>query len=178
MSSWLTAERLRATCERVVADDGKAFAGKLLDNVPAALIALLPLMALILKVLYPLSKRYYVEHVLFVVHFHAFVFLILTLQILFSRLTSVLTLSDTISTVTTVAVTLYIPIYFFKAMRRVYQQNWFVTIVEIPGPFIGVRSRSADNPDDYSGAGRFRDLVAAPAWQTWRNCLERRIEHL
>jgi len=130
MSSWMTAERLRATCERVVADDGKAFAGKLLDNVPAALIALLPLMALILKVLYPLSKRYYVEHVLFVVHFHAFVFLILTLQIIFSRLTSVLTLSDTISTVTTVAVTLYIPIYVFKAMRRVYQQNWFVTMLK------------------------------------------------
>jgi len=112
----------------VVADDGKAFLGKLLDNVPAALIALLPLMALILKILYPLSKRYYVEHVLFVLHFHAFVFLILTLQILFSRLTAALALSDTISTITTVAVTLYIPIYFFKAMRRVYQQNRFMTL--------------------------------------------------
>ncbi len=128
MSTWLTADRLQAACERVVADDGKAFLGKLLDNVPAALIALLPLMALILKILYPLSKRYYVEHVLFVLHFHAFVFLILTLQILFSRLTAALALSDTISTITTVAVTLYIPIYFFKAMRRVYQQNRFMTL--------------------------------------------------
>jgi len=130
MSTWMTAERLKATCERVVADDGKAFAGKLLDNVPAALIALLPLMALILKMLYPLSKRYYVEHVLFVVHFHAFVFLVLTLQILFSRLTSMLSLTDTIATITTVAVTLYIPVYFFKAMRRVYQQHWFATFLK------------------------------------------------
>lgn len=128
MSTWLTADRLQAACERLVADDGKAFLGKLLDNVPAALIALLPLMALILKILYPLSKRYYVEHVLFVLHFHAFVFLILTLQILFSRLTAALALSDTISTITTVAVTLYIPIYFFKAMRRVYQQNRIMTL--------------------------------------------------
>lgn len=130
MSTWMTADRLQATCERVVADDGKAFAGKLLDNVPAALIALLPLMALILKILYPLSKRYYVEHVLFVVHFHAFVFLILTLQILFARLTSLLTLSDTLATITSVAVTLYIPVYFFKSMRRVYQQHWFVTLMK------------------------------------------------
>lgn len=130
MSTWLTTDRLKATCERVVADDGKAFVGKLLDNVPAALIALLPLMALILKVLYPLSNRYYVEHVLFVIHFHAFVFLILTLQILFSRLTSALAISDTISTITTVAVTFYIPIYFFKAMRRVYQQNRFITLLK------------------------------------------------
>ncbi|MGI9202819.1 MAG: DUF4286 family protein [Woeseiaceae bacterium] len=130
MSTWMTVERLQATCERVVADDGKALAGKLLDNVPAALIALLPLMALILKILYPLSKRYYVEHVLFVIHFHAFVFLILTMQILFSRLASLLGLQDTIATITTVAVTLYIPVYFFKAMRQVYQQHWFVTLLK------------------------------------------------
>jgi hypothetical protein len=58
------------------------------------------------------------------------VFLILTLQILFSRLTAALALSDTISTITTVAVTLYIPIYFFKAMRRVYQQNRFMTLLK------------------------------------------------
>ncbi len=130
MSAWMTADRLQAMCERVFADDGKAFAGKLLDNVPAALIALLPLMAFILKILYPLSKRYYVEHVLFVVHFHAFVFLILTLQILFARLTSLLTLSGTLATITSVAVTLYIPVYFFRSMRRVYQQHWFVTFLK------------------------------------------------
>lgn len=130
MSSWMTADRLQATCERVVADDGKAFAGKLLDNVPAALIALLPLMALILKILYPLSKRYYVEHVLFVVHFHAFAFLILTLQILFARLIALLSLPETFATITSVAVTLYIPVYFFKSMRRVYQQHWFVTLLK------------------------------------------------
>ena len=44
-----------------------------------------PRQALVLKLLYPLSKRYYVEHLLFVIHFHAFVFLILTLQVLFAR---------------------------------------------------------------------------------------------
>ena len=49
-----------------------------------ALIVLLPLMALVFKGLYPLSRRYFVEHLLFFVHFHAFFFLILTLQILFA----------------------------------------------------------------------------------------------
>ena len=79
LESRLTPERVKIMCERVVADDGKAWGSKLLDNIPAALIALLPLMALVLKALYPLSKRYYVEHVLFVVHYHAFFFLILSL---------------------------------------------------------------------------------------------------
>ena len=123
MASRLTPERLQVVCERVIADDGKAFLGKLLDNVPAALFILLPLMALILKILYPLSKRYYVEHLLFVIHFHAFVFLILTLQILFGRLTTFASLPDAVSGIAVFAVSLYIPVYFYKAMRRVYEQG-------------------------------------------------------
>lgn len=134
MPAWLatrlTPERLKAVCERVIADDGKAFLGKLLDNVPAALFILLPLMALILKVLYPLSKRYYVEHLLFVVHFHAFVFLILTLQILFNRLTTLVGLPDAVIGTTIFAVSLYIPVYFYKGMRRVYEQGHFFTAVK------------------------------------------------
>ena len=123
MASRLTAERLEAVCERVTADDGKAFLGKLLDNVPAALFILLPLMAMILKILYPLSKRYYVEHLLFVVHFHAFVFLILTLQVLFDRFISFVGITDTASAITVFAVSLYIPVYLYKSMRRVYEQG-------------------------------------------------------
>jgi len=130
LASRLTPERLKVACERITADNGKIFLSKLLDNVPAALIALLPLMALILKVLYPLSKRYYVEHVLFVVHIHAFVFLILSLQILFTRFASLVSLPDRISTITTVAVSLYIPVYFFKAMRHVYEQHWSITFMK------------------------------------------------
>jgi hypothetical protein len=127
MPDWLrprlSPERLRAVCERVIADDGRAFVGKLLDNVPAGLFILLPLMALILKLLYPLSKRYYVEHLLFVVHYHAFVFLVLSLQILFTRLTSLTRLPDTLADVTTLAAFLYIPVYLYKGMRRVYEQG-------------------------------------------------------
>ena len=124
----ISPERLKIMCERVVADDGKAWGSKLVDNIPAALIALLPLMALVLKMLYPLSKRYYVEHVLFVVHYHAFFFLILSLQILFGRLISLLGLPGFFSGVTTAAVSIYIPIYLAMAMRRVYGQGWLVTI--------------------------------------------------
>ena len=80
-------------------------------------------MAMILKTLYPLSKRYYVEHLLFVVHFHAFVFLILTLQVLFDRFISFVGITDTASDITVFAVSLYIPVYLYKSMRRVYEQG-------------------------------------------------------
>jgi len=142
LDSRLTPERLKVICERVVQDDGKAWGAKLLDNVPAALIALLPLMALVLKMLYPLSKRYYVEHVLFVVHFHAFAFLILTLQILFVRMASLMSLPESVSIITTVAVSLYIPVYLFKSMRRVYGQGGLITtfkyLILLFAYFVGV----------------------------------------
>ena len=52
------------------------FAGALQQNLPTMMFFLLPIFALILKVLYPLSKRYYIEHVVFSLHFHSFVFLV------------------------------------------------------------------------------------------------------
>ena len=130
LATRLTPDRLKVMCERVVADDGKAWGSKLVENIPAALIALLPLMALVLKALYPLSKRYYVEHVLFVVHYHAFFFLILSLQIMFGRLISLFGLPDTFSGITTAAVSIYIPVYLAMAMRRVYGQSWPITIAK------------------------------------------------
>jgi hypothetical protein len=130
LASRLTRERLRLVCDRIVADDGRAFLDKLLDNVPAALFVLLPLMALVLKVLYPLSKRFYVEHLLFIVHYHAFVFLILTLQVLGARLSSLLRVPDTLNDVIGFAMAMYVPVYLYKALRRVYEQRRFFTIVK------------------------------------------------
>ncbi|MDH3545884.1 MAG: DUF4286 family protein [Gammaproteobacteria bacterium] len=129
--AWLvTPERIQHVCERIMVDDGRAFAREILDNVPAALIVLLPLMAFVLKVLYPLSRRYYVEHLLFFVHYHAYFFLILTLQILFARIAALLRIPESVIALTIVAVSLYIPIYLFVAMRKVYGQGRFVTFIK------------------------------------------------
>ena len=87
-------------------------------------------MALVLKILYPLSRRYFVEHLLFIVHFHAFFFLILTLQILFSRLMNATGLAGGLSTLVIVAASLYIPVYLYMAIRRVYDQRHILTIIK------------------------------------------------
>ncbi|MDH3442028.1 MAG: DUF3667 domain-containing protein [Gammaproteobacteria bacterium] len=126
----LTPERLQRICEQTEIDDGRALLDKLLDNIPAALIILLPLMAMVLKALYPLSKRYYVEHLLFFIHFHAFFFLILSLQILFTRLAALLHVPEVISILTIVATSLYVPVYLFVAMRRVYAQGRLITSIK------------------------------------------------
>ena len=133
---WLTNrfsdERLTQICERNKARGNDNFVDAILDNIPIALFVLLPIMALVLKVLYPLSRRYIVEHLLFFVHFHAFFFLILILQILFARMAGLLGPEDgaidTISTLILVATSFYVPVYLYKAMRHVYGQGHLVTI--------------------------------------------------
>jgi hypothetical protein len=134
MPAWLarrlTVERLKRACERTQIDGGKDFYNNLLDNIPAALIVLLPLMAFVLKALYPLSKRYYVEHLLFFVHFHAFFFLMLTLQILLLRLSAWVGIPEAIPVLTVIASSIYIAIYLFLAMRRVYGQGRVITFIK------------------------------------------------
>jgi hypothetical protein len=126
----LTRERLLQVCDKIKADNGKQFLRAMLDKVPAALFFLLPLMALVLKILYPLSKRYYVEHLLFVVHFHAFFFLVLTLQVMLDKLGRLVLIPSGVTTASIVAVSFYIPVYLFKAMRRVYGQGRFLTFLK------------------------------------------------
>jgi hypothetical protein len=130
MRKRLTPERLEGICERIAADKGKTFGTLLLDNIPVALIVLLPFMALVLKGLYPLSRRYFVEHLLFFVHFHSFFFLILTLQILFSRVAGLAFVPEPISILVIVASSFYVPVYLYKAMRRVYGQGHLLTLTK------------------------------------------------
>jgi hypothetical protein len=127
MSRRLTLKRVKRMCEQAQLDDGQTLLNQMLDNVPAALIILIPIMAFVLKGLYPLSRRYYVEHLLFFVHFHAFFFLILTLQVLFSRLMALLSAPEAITILTLVASSFYVPVYLFVSMRRVYGQGRAVT---------------------------------------------------
>jgi hypothetical protein len=125
-----TEERLQAVCTRINAAGGKGLRDAILENIPAALIILLPLMAVVLKLLYPLSRRYYVEHLLFFVHLHAFAFLILILQVLVSRLGGWISFLETPTTLLAVAASFYIPVYLYLAMRRVYGQGRIVTFIK------------------------------------------------
>lgn len=128
----LTDDFVKKICENNQKRGSENFIDAMLDGIPIALIVLLPLMALVLKLLYPLSRRYFVEHLLFFVHFHAFFFLMLTLQLLFANLVGKIagddSALDSVKTLTLVVASFYIPVYLYKAMRRVYGQGHLVTI--------------------------------------------------
>ena len=126
----MTPERFDNICERLKIVGTEGLRDAILSNIPAGLIVLLPLMAFVLKLLYPLSRRYYVEHLLFFVHFHAFFFLILSLLILLDRLGDWIAILETPLALIVVAASLYIPIYLFISMRKVYGQGRIITFLK------------------------------------------------
>lgn len=117
-------DRARRACERLTAEGGvQRFVAELLDNVPRTMFFFLPLLALAMQLLYPLSQRYYVEHLLFLLHFHSFFFVLFTLTTLLSRVPVVLPAQDAATALATFAAVLYTPVYLYLAMRRVYAQG-------------------------------------------------------
>ena len=96
----------------------------------------LPLMAALMFVLYIGSGRYYVEHLLFFVHYHAFFFVGGLVIILLDRLAVALDpataagLVRTVQGVVTGAFVLYVPYYLYRAMRRVYGQGRWGTLAK------------------------------------------------
>ncbi len=123
-----TIARMREICRRITADNGRTFATSLYNNLPKMMFLFLPLMALALKFLYIGSRRYYVEHLLFFVHFHSFFFLVLTLMILLTRIPALFPGQGWVTTPAIIAASAYIPIYLFKALRRVYGQGVVFTL--------------------------------------------------
>jgi hypothetical protein len=124
--------RLRDACRKIVADQ-QSFGRALWNNIPKMMFLFLPLIAAALSVLYIRSGRYYVEHLLFVVHFHAFFFLTGILVLLFERLAELSTgaVASGIAAVQGILGTVlvfYVPVYLLKAMRRVYAQSWWKTV--------------------------------------------------
>jgi hypothetical protein len=120
--------RLRENCRQLSKDDGREIGTKMLQNVPRAMFVFLPLLALILKPLYWRPKRYYVEHLLFLVHNHAFAMLAITLVVLVGYIPYV---GDSWFTgLLTAAVILYMMWYMFRAMRNYYGQGRSLTLVK------------------------------------------------
>jgi hypothetical protein len=93
-------------------------------NLERAMFLFLPLLALAMKPLYRKPPRHYVEHLLFFVHTHAFLFAVLGFSTLLEMVPSLAAVTQTVDAI----IAIYIPIYFYLAMRRVYGQGRWRTL--------------------------------------------------
>ncbi|MEP7245506.1 MAG: DUF3667 domain-containing protein [Gammaproteobacteria bacterium] len=115
------APRLKQGCRNIAIDNGRAASQAMYHNIPRALFVLLPLLGLVMSAMY--WRRYYVEHLLFFVHNHAFTFLLFTLYLLAISVFS----NAWVFGILTTALVLTVPWYTYRAMLRVYGQGRWVT---------------------------------------------------
>jgi hypothetical protein len=108
---------------------GDAFQEIYSANIPKIFFLLLPLFALILKLLYIRKDFYYSEHLVFSIYYYNFFFLAGSIFMLIELIPYVKFLN--------VALTIWIILYMLLAMRRVYRQSWWKTLLKF-GTFVFV----------------------------------------
>ena len=135
-------DKARAACRKIAAD-GTGFGRAVYENVPKMMFIFLPLIALVMFTLYLGSGRYYVEHLLFFVHYHSLFFLAGIAVLLLDNLASWFAGTraegafDAAQGLLGFALMIYIPYYLYRAMRRVYGQGRIVTLVKYSLLFVG-----------------------------------------
>jgi hypothetical protein len=116
---------IKSGCRNVIKTDQREMTQAFFHNVPRAIFLFLPMLALVMKLMYWHPRRYYIEHLLFFVHVHAFLFLLFSLVSVAEAFTS-----NRLSTWISVLVALYLLYYIFVAMRRVYGQGGLRTFAK------------------------------------------------
>lgn len=113
-----------------VQDDPQRLMDAFMDVLPQTMFVLLPLFALLLKLVYLFKKRLYVEHLIVALHSHSFLFLSFLLLWAFAELSVLLPAVETLLTWLMIAVGTWIPVYLFLAQKRVYAQGWIMTTIK------------------------------------------------
>lgn len=104
---------------------GKLFLDTLRSNIPVMMLCCIPLFAFVLKILYFRKRRFYVEHLVYALHIHTFLYVgvIVTSLLAMAATRSLPALSGPIIGVFSCAIFVQI----FLSIRRVYGQGWFFT---------------------------------------------------
>jgi len=87
---------------------------------------LIPSVALVFKLLYIRREKFYVEHLVFLFHTHAFILLIGTIA-LAGQYFEIIKIPDEIKPL----VILGIGIYTLLALKKVYKQSWLKTLFKV-----------------------------------------------
>lgn len=104
-----------------------AFIRDVLRHLPTVMFILLPVFAVLLKLLYIRRGWYYSEHLVFGLHTHAFAFCTFLLMLLLAWGADGATWARVLQNV---LLFIGIPAYFFVAQKRVYGQGWLKTALK------------------------------------------------
>ncbi len=114
--------------------EGNNFFGFMLGNMVWLVALMMPSLGLLLKLLYIRRRRYFVEHLVFSFHYHAFAFLIFTVVFLLNinglKMDESGTALDANIDRGVVEGFLVVLAYLLFAMRRVYAQGYIKTFIK------------------------------------------------
>lgn len=133
LNGWIG--RAQVNLERLQEDEDKNWIkDAFLGVVPSVLFVMLPLFALLLKVMYLFKRRLYMEHLVVALHSHAFLCLVLLLQSLLSLLAGAVAAPDGfvdgVFDWVEALLWAWIPLYLLLSQKRVYGQGWIVTVIK------------------------------------------------
>lgn len=103
-----------------------------MDNLGVGMLVMLPVYALLLKLFYPFRKRYYVENFVFSTHLHTFIYIVFMAQMLVGRTSGIGWLDASLELVGT-ALTIWIFVYHYLALRRYFHEGRVVTLLKFGG---------------------------------------------
>ena len=127
---WLR-DRLRGACRRQIADNGKSAAHAFGSYLPKMMFVFLPLVALIMVPLYRHPRHFYVEHLVFFLHTHAALFLVMIGDQLLSMAAQWLPHLGALETAGNLAATCYALWFVYRAMRRYYGDRRALTLAKL-----------------------------------------------
>lgn len=136
VNGWINDEIEQSPAKgREIAENPDLMKEKVFDVLPATLFVLLPVVALLFKFWYLFAKKYYIEHLIFALHIHSFLFVVLLISLMATSFADWAEPggSGRIATAVTwlsAAAGIWVPVYFLVALKRVYRQGWFMTVMK------------------------------------------------
>ncbi len=105
----------------------KVFFLALVGNLPVMMLCCIPLFAFVLKLLYLFRRVFYIDHLIYALHIHAFAYLaILLIGFITAGLRHVA--PSAVSGWITAALIVTAVILLLLSIRRVYRQGWFMSV--------------------------------------------------
>lgn len=101
---------------------------KILENISWAFFLLLPIFALLLKLIYIRRRQNYMRHLVFSIHVHSFIFIVLSLLV-----AMYMTIDAKLGGITAVLI-LATPVYLIVAMKKFYGQS----VGKVIGKFLAI----------------------------------------
>lgn len=140
LNDWINEELAKSESKgESIEADPTIITDKIFEMLPMTVFILLPVFALLLKFFYMFSNRYYTEHLIFALYNHSFVFVLATVMFALESGGSLLvsqgwiTKSGMVATVLdwqSLLLLIWMPLYFWFALKRFYQQGWLLTSVK------------------------------------------------